>query len=166
MVNQQICVIGAGISGLVTAKTFMEEGFEVKVFEKQTALGGVWEKSQSYPGLTTQNNKDTYCFSDYPMPTSYPKWPTAEHMRNYLESYAQHFQVTPRIQFQTEVTNIVRQTGAQSGWIVSIKIKDANGVEFKEEKHEFDFVVVCNGSFSKPKIPFLPGKEEFLGSWR
>ncbi|MCC5629994.1 hypothetical protein LC613_18895 [Nostoc sphaeroides CHAB 2801] len=26
---------------------------------------GVWEKSRSYPGLTTQNTGDTYSFSDY-----------------------------------------------------------------------------------------------------
>ncbi|WP_238846317.1 FAD-dependent oxidoreductase [Nostoc edaphicum] len=36
---KQICVIGAGISGLVTAKTFIEEGYDVTVFEKQKGLG-------------------------------------------------------------------------------------------------------------------------------
>lgn len=50
---KQICVIGAGISGLVTAKTFIEEGYDVTVFEKQKGLGGVWEKSRTYPELTT-----------------------------------------------------------------------------------------------------------------
>ena len=158
MAIKQICVIGAGISGLVTTKTFIEEGYDVTVFEKQKGLGGVWEKSRSYPGLTTQNTGDTYSFSDYPMPASYPEWPTAEDMHNYLNSYADNFGVLERIRFQTEVTNVSRKTGEQPGWIVTIRVNE------KEEKHEFDFVLVCNGIFSTPKLPSLPGREEFAAS--
>jgi phytoene dehydrogenase-like protein len=40
-----IGIIGAGLSGLVTAKTCLEYGYEVKVFEKDTELGGVWSSS-------------------------------------------------------------------------------------------------------------------------
>ncbi|WP_041233438.1 flavin-containing monooxygenase [Cylindrospermum stagnale] len=161
---KQICVIGAGISGLVTAKTFVEEGYDVTVFEKQQGLGGVWEKSRTYPELTSQNTGDTYCFSDYPMPASYPEWPTAEQIRNYLESYAQHFGVIQRIRFRTEVTDVSRKPGERPGWVVSIRIKDADGEEIKQESHEFDFVVVCNGTYHKPEIPSLPGIEEFTAS--
>ncbi len=156
---KQICVIGAGISGLVTAKTFIEEGYEVTVFEKQKGLGGVWETSRAYPGLNTQNTGDTYCFSDYPMPASYPEWPTGEQMQNYLESYAQHFGVTERIRFQAEVTNVSRRTGEQLGWVVTVRIN-----EVEEQNHEFDFVLVCNGTFSIPKVPSLPGRDEFTAS--
>ncbi|MCF2145573.1 NAD(P)/FAD-dependent oxidoreductase [Desmonostoc muscorum LEGE 12446] len=159
---KQICVIGAGISGLVTAKTFIEEGYEVTVFEKQKGLGGVWEKSRTYPGLTPQNTGDTYSFSDYPMPASYPDWPTAEQMRNYLNSYATNFGVIEKIRFQTEVTNVSRKTGERPGWVVTINVEG----ETKEQKHEFDFVVACNGTFSAPKLPYLPGKEKFLASGR
>ncbi|XHR82314.1 MAG: hypothetical protein ACFKPT_29815 [Gloeotrichia echinulata GP01] len=70
------------------AKTFLEEGYDVTVFEKKLGLGGVWEKSRSYPELTSQSTADTYGFCDYPMPKSYPDWPSAEQIRNYLESYA------------------------------------------------------------------------------
>ena len=161
---KQICVIGAGISGLVTAKTFIEEGYDVTIFEKQKGLGGVWEKSRTYPGLATQNTGDTYSFSDYPMPASYSEWPTAEQMRNYLDSYAQNFGVLERIRFQTEVTNVSRKSGEQPGWVVTIRVKEGNGSETKEEKHEFDFVLVCNGIFSIPLLPSLPGSEEFVAS--
>ncbi len=41
MTIQHICIIGAGISGLVTAKTFIEEGYTVTIFEKQKKVGGV-----------------------------------------------------------------------------------------------------------------------------
>ncbi len=160
MTIQHICIIGAGISGLVAAKTFIEEGYKVTVFEKQKGLGGVWEKSRTYIGLTTQNPRDTYAFSDYPMPSSYPEWPTAEQVRDYLESYTQNFGILEKIRFQTEVIQVERKTDIQSGWVVTVNSQDDN----RPKQYEFDFVLVCNGLFNIPKVPVLPGKEDFIAS--
>lgn len=161
---KQICVIGAGISGLATAKTFLEAGYDVTVFEKQKELGGVWEKSRTYPGLTTQTTSDTFCFSDYPMPESYPEWPTGEQMQNYLLSYAKHFGVIEKIRFLSTVTDVQRKTGDKPGWIVTVEVKDGERGQPKHQKQEFDFVVVCNGTFNIPKIPSLPGASDFTTS--
>ncbi len=161
---RHIGVIGSGISGLVTAKTFLEAGYDVTVFEKKSGLGGVWEKSRTYPELTSQNTSDTYCFSDYPMPKSYPDWPSAAQIRDYLESYAQHFGIIEKIRFETEVINVYKKAESEPTWVITIKTKDSHGIEIKEESHEFDFVVVCNGTFSSPNLPCLPGKDEFTKS--
>ena len=158
---KKVCVIGAGISGLVAAKTFIEDGYKVTVFEKQPNLGGVWESSRTYPGLTTQSTRDTYFFSDYPFPADYPDFPTAEHMRNYLKSYADNFGVTERIYFQAKVTNIYRKKCDKINWVVEVNLKDDQEGRIKKQIYEFDFVVVCNGVFNLPKIPDLPGKSEF-----
>ncbi|MEO1763316.1 MAG: NAD(P)-binding domain-containing protein [Cyanobacteria bacterium J06629_18] len=157
MAIKKVCVIGAGVSGLVAAKTFLEDGFDVTVFEKKPGLGGVWEESMVYPDVKTQNSRHTYCFTDYPMPEDYPEWPNGEQVRRYLQSYADNFGVSERIYFQTEVSNISRRN---SVWIVSTKTND--GHEIKSEQHEFDFVLVCNGLLHNPKIPSFPGKEEFV----
>jgi len=61
---KQVGIIGAGVTGLVTAKTFLEEGYQVTVFEKQKGLGGVWEKSRTYPELATQTPGNIYSFSE------------------------------------------------------------------------------------------------------
>ncbi|BAY93170.1 MULTISPECIES: flavin-containing monooxygenase [unclassified Tolypothrix] len=164
MTVKQVCVIGAGISGLVSAKTFLEEGYEVTVFEKHKGIGGVWEKSRIYPGVTTQTPRDMYAFSDYPMPAFYPESPTGEQVRNYLESYAQHFGIAQRICFQAEVTNIARKTGEGTGWIVTVKNHNNDQGKAKEEKHEFDFVLICNGTCNIPNTPSFPGKPEFMKS--
>ncbi|MBD2629145.1 flavin-containing monooxygenase [Trichormus variabilis] len=161
---KRICVIGAGISGLVTAKTFIEENYDVTVFEKKQGLGGVWEKSRTYPELTSQNTSDTYSFSDYPMPKSYPDWPSATQIRDYLQSYAEHFSVMDKIRFETEVIDVSRQPETETKWLVTVKSTDGNGRQKQEESHEFDFVAVCNGTFSQPNLPFLPGQEEFTTS--
>ncbi|AFY57831.1 putative flavoprotein involved in K+ transport [Rivularia sp. PCC 7116] len=157
-----VCVIGAGVSGLVAAKTFLEEGFDVTVLEKKAGLGGVWEKSSSYPEVKTQSSRDTYCFSDYPMPEDYPQWPNGEQVRAYLQSYADNFGVSERIRFQANVTDISRKTGEEALWVVSFKINHED--EVKEQKQEFDFVLVCNGVFNIPKFPTIPGNEEFIAA--
>lgn len=159
-----VCVIGSGVSGLATAKVFLEEGYDVTVFEKQKGIGGVWEKSRTYPGLTTQSPRDTYAFPDYPMPASYPEWPSADQIRSYLESYAQHFEITQKIRFKTEVIQVERKIGKQLGWIVSIRTKDSFSENITVEQYEFDFVLVCNGTYHIPKIPEIPGKEKFIAS--
>jgi cation diffusion facilitator CzcD-associated flavoprotein CzcO len=38
----RVCVIGAGVAGLVTAKVLRDDGFEVLVFERLPTIGGVW----------------------------------------------------------------------------------------------------------------------------
>ncbi|HET9432093.1 MAG TPA: NAD(P)-binding protein, partial [Chitinophagaceae bacterium] len=101
-----IGIIGAGLSGIVTAKTCIDYGYEVKVFEKEPELGGVWASTRRYPGITTQNPKDTYCFTELPMPKHFPEWPTGGQVQSYLSDYAKKFNVFPRILFSREITNI------------------------------------------------------------
>jgi cation diffusion facilitator CzcD-associated flavoprotein CzcO len=59
-----ICIVGAGFAGLSAAKILKSFGHQVTVFEKEADVGGVWSQSRRYPGLTTQNVRSTYAFSD------------------------------------------------------------------------------------------------------
>lgn len=156
---QRIGIVGAGLSGLVTAKTLLEEGYEVTVWEKEAELGGVWARSRRYPGVATQNPRDTYAFSDFPMPASYPEWPGGEQVQAYLAAYADRFGVTPRIRAGTRVDGAREREGAP-GWTVettTVEGPDAGA----RETHQVDFLVVCSGVFSAPHVPRLPGREAF-----
>lgn len=48
-------IVGAGFSGLVSAKTLLKFGHQVIVWDKAPDIGGVWSKTRHYPGLKTQN---------------------------------------------------------------------------------------------------------------
>jgi dimethylaniline monooxygenase (N-oxide forming) len=146
-------IIGAGLSGLVTAKTCLEYGFRVKVFEKDSELGGVWSPSRRYPGLSTQNTKDTYYFTDFPMPAHFAEWPSGEEMHSYLTSYAKKFGVFSIIQFSHEISQI---NYLENCWTLLGK---HHAIPFSEQ---VDFLIVCNGTFSDPHIPSIPGMEDFL----
>lgn len=154
--KQNIAIIGAGLSGLVTAKTLLEYGHEVTVFEKENEVGGVWSPCRHYPGLTTQNTRDTYAFSDYRMPKQYPEFPSGAQMLAYLKGYVDHFGIGPHIRLQHRITAATldeRREKAQ--WTLT---GEHDGAPFMER---FDFLVVCNGTFSEPFIPKVPGMEHF-----
>jgi dimethylaniline monooxygenase (N-oxide forming) len=161
---QTIGVVGAGISGLVAAKTFLEEGFGVTVFEKEDEVGGVWARSRRYPGLTTQNPRDTYAFSDFPMPRHYPDWPRGEQVQAYLAAYADRFGVTPHLRLSTRVDSVAPRADGAPGWMVRATRLDGGGAAAGEETHHFDFVAVCNGVFSEPFVPDVPGMAEFTAA--
>ena len=149
-----IAIVGAGIAGLCTAKTLAALGFEVTVFEKEPDLGGVWSSSRRYPGLTTQNPRETYAFSDWPMPDDYPEWPSGAQMQAYLASYADHFGVTPRIRFSHTVL-ATRERADAPGWTLALAGPEG------ETEQSFDWLILCNGIFSIPAVPAFPGTDVF-----
>ena len=157
-----IGIIGAGISGLCTTKIFKAFGFDVTVFEKEPDIGGVWSASRRYPGLTTQNPRDTYALSDYPMPRSYPEWPSGQQCYEYLQGYTEQFNIAQNISFNTEVTKAVIDPVSKR-WNLTVKrVIDKNNTV--SEEHEFDYLIVCNGIYSIPFIPEYDGAEEFVAA--
>lgn len=155
---QTIGIIGAGISGLVAAKTLKEHGFNVVIFEKDSEVGGVWASSRHYPGITTQNTKDSYAFTDYPMPDDYPEWPNGQQMQAYLDGYANHFDIKKQINFNCTVENTYQNT--DESWTIEATQQLSFGS--KAIVQRVDKLVVCNGIFSQPNIPDYLGKEEFI----
>ncbi|MBC7202993.1 MAG: NAD(P)/FAD-dependent oxidoreductase, partial [Pusillimonas sp.] len=151
----KIAIIGAGFAGLSSAKVLTQFGHDVSVFEKAPDVGGVWSATRRYPGLRTQNNKDTYFLSDFPMPAEYPEWPSGEQMQRYLAAYVRHFDLDRLIHLNTEV--LLAEPDGQEGWRVKVR----NTRSGLESDYQFEHLVVANGIFSEPFIPPYPGVDEF-----
>ena len=49
----QVLVIGAGISGVVTAKCMRDAGFDVTVLERTGDVGGLWTFREKGYGVTS-----------------------------------------------------------------------------------------------------------------
>jgi dimethylaniline monooxygenase (N-oxide forming) len=159
----RVCVIGAGIAGLVTAKVLRDDGFEVLVAETLPTIGGVWAP-RTYPGLRTNSTRETYAFSDFPYPAAADEFPTAEQVREYLEAYVEHFGLRPLLRLNTEVRTVSRTSGGAgdptSTFTVTVRRADGTG---REAGVQCDFVAVCNGVFSQPHVPAIDGRERFAG---
>ena len=163
MSGKRVCIIGAGISGLVTAKVMRDDGFEVVVFEKADAIGGVWEATRTYLGLRANNPRETYEYSELPYPKSADHYPSAAQVRSYLDSFADAFELRPRIRLSSEVVAVTREAPSEASRPrFRVSVRSGRSGEPTQE-HAFDFVVVCNGVFSVPYIPDIEGSEQFAG---
>lgn len=165
--GQRVCVIGAGCSGITTAKALAERGVPFDCFEKGSALGGNWRyendngQSAAYHSLHINSSKWNMQFSDFPMPEDFPDFGHHSDVLRYFERYAEHFGVTPHIIFRTEVTRVEpapqgEPGGAPDGgapaWDVTVR-----GPDGREATRRYGAVVVCNGHHWDPRFPNFPG---------
>lgn len=162
--KKRVGIIGAGVSGLVTAKVLKRDGFDVTVFEKEPTIGGVWAPSRAYVGLCTNNPREHYAFSDFRYPEASDEFPTAGQVLDYLNAYAGHFGLESHLRLSTEVRSVSRRAtndGKHPGFDVTVRPADGSA---EAETHAFDYVVVCNGVFSNPHVPEIAGRERFEGT--
>lgn len=148
----KIAVIGAGFAGVASAKVLTELGHDVTVYEKAPDVGGVWSRTRRYPGLTTQNNKDSYTLSDLRMPKVFPEWLSGEQVQSYLEMYVEKYELAPMIKLSTEVRSA--QPAGGGGWDITFASGDGETTE------HHDHLVVASGVFSEPFTPAYDGVEE------
>jgi dimethylaniline monooxygenase (N-oxide forming) len=155
---KKIAVIGAGAAGLISAKTMLQAGFDVTVFELGSCIGGLWDfNNDNGLAVAYRNlhiNTDTYLtqLRDYPFKPGVSDYAHHTEMHAYLRGYAEHFGVDKLIRFKSKVTKLTPL--AEGGWNVEI-----NGAE----RSRFDAVVVATGHLHKPRWPKLPG--DFAGQY-
>ncbi|KAI6221933.1 Dimethylaniline monooxygenase [N-oxide-forming] [Aphelenchoides fujianensis] len=163
----RVCVIGAGVSGVPTAKWGLQFGHEVVVFEATDSIGGLWKYKPDETEFGTvmkstciNTSKEMSFYSDFPFPADTPNFPHHTRFLKHLKDYADFYKVTPCVRFKHKVTNVVRaEDYATSGrWIVYFR--DSNGTAKKEY---FDLVCVATGHHAKPIMPTFPGQEKFKG---
>jgi cation diffusion facilitator CzcD-associated flavoprotein CzcO len=154
----QIAIVGAGVAGLATAKVLKEAGHDVTVFDRVADLGGVWSAARRYPGLCTQSTKAQYELSDFPMPKSFPEWPSGEQVQQYLAAYAEHNDLIAGLKLSTEVERVTR--GDDGRW--SVRTRPVTGSH--SETSLFDAIVLANGVFSEPYRPTFVGEAEFTAA--
>ncbi len=155
---KQVCIIGAGSSGIVAAKIMKENSISFDCFEKGSDIGGNWRfnndngVSSAYRSLHINTNRKAMAYADYPMPDDYPMYPHHSHIIKYFESYVGHFDIRKYITFNTTVTNISQQP--DSSYIVTLD----NG-----EAKKYQYVIIANGHHWKPRFPNPPFKGNFIG---
>ncbi|KAI6682320.1 hypothetical protein NL676_036201 [Syzygium grande] len=103
--ERKVVIIGAGTSGLLACKYLVKKGFDPAVFEAEYCIVGVWNHTMQLTRL--QNAKEDYWFSDFDWPASVQeKFPSHTEILDYVESYAQHFNLYPYIKFHSKVISL------------------------------------------------------------
>lgn len=148
-------IIGAGIYGLVAAKTYLQINpkIDLTIIDGDSSVGGVWSKSRVYPGLLVDSPSPSFEFSDLKIEDEFgiPNWSdlTGEVMAEYTERYARKFDILRHCKLNTHVTNIERDG---KGWRVHMRPAGELLVNVNEAM-TCDVLIVATGLFSKPNIP-------------
>lgn len=150
---KSIAVLGAGVAGLAAAKTLKQYDCEVTVYEARSALGGVW--ANNYRSLRVLEAKWVYGYPDWPWPPETPLYPSASHVRDYLESYASHHAIRDFIRFDTRIVEAAPTDAGR--WRI---LAESNG---ERDTAEYDYFVMAPGMFNLKKMPDWPGRETFAG---
>ncbi|MDO8308164.1 MAG: NAD(P)-binding domain-containing protein [Actinomycetota bacterium] len=157
-----IAVIGAGPHGLSALKALLQNGIDAEGFERAGDVGGNWNygapTSRVYRSTHLISSKPFTQFPDFPMPDSYPDYPSHVQVKEYLTSYARHFGLVDRIHFDAEVVSVA-PVGDGATWRVTVR-NPANG-DLSSTEH--DGVVIANGHNWSAKIPRYPGQDSFGG---
>nr|XP_006816474.1 PREDICTED: dimethylaniline monooxygenase [N-oxide-forming] 2-like [Saccoglossus kowalevskii] len=81
MSGKRVAIIGAGVAGLVSIKSCLEEGLEPVCFKRHDDIGGIWyyteqlrkgQAAATYDSVVTNRSKEMSCFSDFPFPKEWP----------------------------------------------------------------------------------------------
>lgn len=151
---KNVCVIGAGLSGIVTIKELQEKKHKVICFEKNSDLGGVFSETGTYDSVLLTVSNYFMAYSDF-MPTEERlKFWTRKEYKEYLLRYVDHFNLKPVIHFGNNVISVKKR---KDEWEVIVKEID------KEKKYYFDSVAICSGQFQKKNMPSIEGMDCFHG---
>lgn len=96
-------------------------------------------------------------FPDHSYPKGTESYPLQPDVLNYLQSYADRFDVNKHIKFSHLVIRVLPIENGK--WEVIVK-------DLAEDKFItliYDVVLVCTGRFSSLRYPSLPGMDEFQG---
>ncbi|XP_055325882.1 uncharacterized protein LOC129579742, partial [Sitodiplosis mosellana] len=166
-----VAVIGAGTSGLVSAKYALAQGYNVTVYEQAEQFGGIWwytdktgkdqygqnVHSAMYQGLRTNLPHQVMEFNDHPYPNGTKSYPSQADVLKYLHSYADRFEIKKHIKLSHLVIRVLPIENDK--WEVIVK-------DLPNDKFQtliYDVVFVANGHFASPRYPSIPGLDEFKG---
>ncbi|MCX4967514.1 NAD(P)/FAD-dependent oxidoreductase [Streptomyces sp. NBC_00654] len=149
-----VAVVGGGFGGILAGARMRQQGLErVRIVEKGGDFGGTWYWNR-YPGIHCDIESHVYL----PMldETGYvPEWKYSpgEEIRRHAMRVARKFTLYSDALFSTAVTSLAWDE-ASGTWIVSTDRGDA---------FRATYVVTATGTLSEPKLPGIPGIEDFRG---
>lgn len=150
-------IIGAGPAGIAMAVQFERLGVPYTIYERRSEIGGTWSRNQ-YPDIRVDTLSITYEFTfdeQYPWSEYFAR---GAEVRDYLELMARKHGVFSHIEFEHDL-KAARFDEACSSWQLSFT--QSGG---RESSADANVVVSAAGLFTVPRIPKVPGLEDFKGN--
>ena len=150
--REKYAIIGAGPSGLGTARCFKTHGIPFDGFEASDDVGGLWNIqnpcSSVYETAHLISSKKMTEFTHFPMADAIPDFPSHSQMYQYFRDYAEAFGLYDDYTFNTRVKYVEPM---EEGW----KVELDTGLSYL-----YKGIVIANGTLSHPNIPEINGTYE------
>ena len=150
----EVAVIGGGFGGLLVAARLIEAGIsDLRVIEKGGDFGGTWYWNR-YPGAMC--DIESYIYLPLLEEMNYvpsEKYAHAPEILAYSRRIAERYGLYDRALLQTEVT-AMRWDETARRWQLETNRGDRIAARF---------VAMSNGPLNRPKLPGIPGIEDFRG---
>ncbi len=150
----EVTIVGGGFGGLLMGARLREAGYaSIRLVEKAGDVGGTWYWNR-YPGAACDVESYVYLpLLEEMGVVPKTKYPFAPEIFEHSKAIARHFNLYEDALFQTGITEL-NWDEAASRWIV----KTDRGDEFRTQ-----FIAMANGPLNRPKLPGIPGINEFKG---
>ena len=150
----EFAIIGGGFGGLLMGARLREAGFEsIRVVESAGDFGGTWYWNR-YPGAMC--DVESYCYLPLLEELGYlprHKYSFAPEILEHSRRIARHYRLYDDALLQTAITEL-RWDEAAGHWIVSTD---------RGDRFTAKYVAMANGPLSRPKLPGIPGINDFKG---
>jgi 4-hydroxyacetophenone monooxygenase len=154
--GMKVIVIGAGMSGLLTAIRLKQAGIDFTIIEKNADAGGTWFENV-YPGCRVDNPNHMYSYSFEPNHDFPQYYSTQGVLLAYFRKIAEKHDLRRHIRFETEVEE-ARYDEASATWRVGVKTADG-----ARETLVAKALITAVGQLNRPRYPDIPGLETFNG---
>jgi len=150
----EFAVIGGGFGGLLMGARLREAGFTtIRMVENAGDFGGTWYWNR-YPGAMC--DVESYCYLPLLEELGYMpkhKYSFAPEILEHSRAIGRHYRLYDHALLQTAVTEL-RWDEAGKHWIVSTN---------RGDRFTAQYVAMANGPLSRPKLPGIPGINDFEG---
>ncbi|KAL1965258.1 hypothetical protein VTN77DRAFT_5860 [Rasamsonia byssochlamydoides] len=161
--HHRILIVGAGYGGLLFAARFLQAGFsldDIILVDSAGGFGGTWYWNR-YPGLMC--DVESYIYMPLLEETQYMpkhKYAAGSELREYANLIARKWGLHPRAVFRT-TAKVMAWDDQNKHWAVQLTHKKDGQESLLTLKA--DFVVLATGLLTIPKLPDVPGIDQFGG---
>ncbi|WP_027163350.1 NAD(P)/FAD-dependent oxidoreductase [Mesorhizobium sp. WSM1293] len=141
-----VAIIGAGPAGLAIAACLRQSGQDFVLLEKEQQAAPAWRRHYERVHLHTAKRFSSLPFA--PFPRDYPRYVPRDLFVDYLDAYAQRFDLRPR--FGETVRAITRRGRS---WLVDTTTGPLHAPN----------VVIASGNNAEPLMPGFAGADTFKG---
>lgn len=151
--TRDVVILGAGMSGLCMAVGLRRARIDdFVIIEQSEGLGGTWWDNR-YPGAHVDVPAPLYSFSFAPNPRWTRRFAAAPEIQAYMQDVARQFGITPHLRFGQRIERAVFDA-ADARWAITL----ADGRRLRARHF-----VCSTGPLSRPRLPDIPGIEQFAG---